>query len=305
MYPTAPKCIIFDVATRLEHWAAYAAFRIGVPTLLVLSMAFAGPQTPASKRATGAGGMSVEDVIKLVKAGLSEEIIAQQIKKGRRTFDLSTDQLIELKQASVSDRIIQIMMDPSRADAVASSGPPEAPSIPAAPEPSRPAGAPSAPKLEGPLPAEVGVYARKSGQWIEVSPEIVYWKTSGVAKSVATLGIVKGNVNGHVIGPRSPNVHALPIEFLIVALEGVAITEYQLVRLHLSKETREFRTVTGGVFHSQSGAARDLLAFEGTKTAPHVFRVIFSSSQGPGEYGFLPPGSTGASGKIYSFHVAE
>ncbi|HTS27219.1 MAG TPA: hypothetical protein VMH81_15185 [Bryobacteraceae bacterium] len=248
-------------------------------------------------------GMTVEDVIKLVRAGISEDIIIQQIRKRPGGFDLSTDQLIQLKSASVSDRIIQVMLDPSRAETPASSPPELASPAP----PIAAAHAPPAPltKHEISAPTEVGVYVRKADQWAELAPEVVYWKSAGVAKSVATLGVIKGNLNGHVIGPKSPNVHATPLEVLIVAPEGVAITEYQLVRLHVSKENRDFRSVTGGVFHAQSGAARDLVRFEGTKIAPRLFRVSFQSGLEPGEYGFLPPGSTGASGKIYSFHLTE
>lgn len=242
-------------------------------------------------------------MIRLVKAGISEDIIVQQIKKNRRPFDLSTDQLIQLKSASVSDRIIETMMDPSR---VENGAPPANPiSTPAGAV--APAGGAdrSPPASESPMPTEVGVYANKSGQWAEVEPEIVYWRTSGVAKTVATLGVVKGNLNGHVAGAASPNAVTAPLEFVVVAMEGVAISEYQLVHLHISKGNREFRTVTGGVFHAQSGAAHDLVRFEGTKIAPHIFRVKFGSSLEPGEYGFLPPGSTGASGKLYSFCLAR
>ena len=155
------------------------------------------------------------------------------------------------------------------------------------------------------MPTETGVYLTKAGQWVEMAPEIVNWKTSGVIKTVATLGVIKGNVNGHVAGPRSPNAISGPPEFLIVTLEGVSVAEYQLVRMHANKDNREFRTVTGGIFHSESGAARDLVKFESSRMAPHAYRVALPSSFEAGEYGFLPPGSNGASGKVYSFSVTR
>ena len=58
--------------------------------------------------------MTVVDVIKLSKAGLSDDLIIQQIKKKGQRFDLSTDQLVQLKSASVSERVIQVMIDPTR-----------------------------------------------------------------------------------------------------------------------------------------------------------------------------------------------
>ena len=119
-------------------------------------------------------------------------------------------------------------------------------------------------------------------------PEIVNWKTGGVVKNVATVGIVKGDVNG-LVGATSRNQLTNPIELLIVVPEGVAITEYQLLRLHQHGSDREFRTVTGGVFHVSGGATRDLMPFEPTKVAVRTYAV--SISTGSGEYGFLPPGA--------------
>src|ERR1035438_4815390 len=58
--------------------------------------------------------MTVDDVIRLSKAGLSDDVIIQQIKKKGQRFDLSADQLIQLKSASVSERVIQVMIDPAR-----------------------------------------------------------------------------------------------------------------------------------------------------------------------------------------------
>src|ERR1039458_1382330 len=53
-------------------------------------------------------GMTVEDVIRLSKAGLSDYLIIEQIRKKGQRFDLSTDQLVQLKAASISERVIQV-----------------------------------------------------------------------------------------------------------------------------------------------------------------------------------------------------
>jgi len=66
--------------------------------------------------------MTVDDVIRLSKAGLSDEVIIQQIKKKGQRFDLSTDQLVQLKSASVSERVIQVMIDPTKDPAPSSYG---------------------------------------------------------------------------------------------------------------------------------------------------------------------------------------
>jgi hypothetical protein len=255
--------------------------------------------------------MTVNDVIRLSKAGLSDDLIIAQIKKKGQRFDLSADQLIQLKAASVSERVIAVMIDPTGGT------PPTAEKNPASLATASSAAPPAQPTLQANrqavtpnsvLPTEIGVYAKEKGQWIEVLPEVVNWKTGGVVKSVASVGVVKGDVNGHVNGGNSRNRFAAPIDFLIVAPEGEAITEYQLLRLHGHGDSREFRAVTGGVFHVSGGAARDLVQFQSAKIASRTFVVNISLSSG--EYGFLPPGaftSTNAasSGKIYSFRLIE
>jgi hypothetical protein len=258
-----------------------------------------GQTTAHARSGSAASGLTAEDIMKLAKAGLSEDIIIQHIRKNGRAFDLSTDQLIALKTANVSDRIVQVMLDPSKADAAVAATPAVAKLETPAPVATRHQPA------ERTVPTEVGVYAKKQGQWVEVPPEIVYWKTGGVMKTIATAGIRHGDVNGHVPGASSHISFASPLELLIVAPEGVALAEYQLLRLRGNKDNREFRTVTGGILHAQSGSQRDLVAFEGKKVASRMYEVTFPATAGSGEYGVLPPSSTNGSGKIYSFRMME
>jgi hypothetical protein len=101
-----------------------------------------------------------------------------------------------------------------------------------------------------------------------------------------------------------------PAEILIYTAEGVAITEYQLLRLRANKDAREFRTVTGGVFHTSGGATRDLIPFEGKKMASRTYTITLPNLSS-GEYGFLPPGAVMSSsasaslGKMYTFRILE
>jgi len=58
--------------------------------------------------------MTIDDVIKLSKAGVSDDLIIQQIRNKGQRFDLSTDQLLQLKSASISERVVQVMIDPTK-----------------------------------------------------------------------------------------------------------------------------------------------------------------------------------------------
>ena len=58
--------------------------------------------------------MTVDDVIRLSKAGLSDDVIIQQIRNKNKdqSINLSTDQLLQLKGAHVSDRVIGMLSNP-------------------------------------------------------------------------------------------------------------------------------------------------------------------------------------------------
>lgn len=150
----------------------------------------------------------------------------------------------------------------------------------------------------------------KDDKWVEILPEVVNWKTGGFLKALATDGIVKGDMNRHLEGKTSRNALNTPLDFLIYSPEGVAITEYQLLHLRESGNSREFRSVTGGVVHSSGGANRDAVEFEGKKIAPRMYEIVLGNSVKTGDYGFLPPGAMSSSnlasaGKMYTFHVVE
>jgi hypothetical protein len=234
-------------------------------------------------------------VAKMVKAGLGEGLIISMIQNQPGKYSLSPDDLVNLKRQGVSDKVLAAML--GKGSGSAAPVPASAPAVAATSDSDIPPG------------IEIGLYFKKAGKWEELLPEVVNWKTGGVVKSIATVGIVKGDVNGHIPGIHSRTSVASPLEFLIDAPEGVAITEYQLLRLREEKESREFRTVTGGVMHVSGGATRDVVPFEGKKIMSRIYKVVLPSL-GPGEYGFLPPSTVNSTsstslGKMYTFRLLE
>jgi hypothetical protein len=240
-------------------------------------------------------------IIKMVKAGLGEDIVLSSIKAQPGNYTTGADDLIALKKAGVSDKIIAAMIGKAGAGgATAPAAPTPAPAAAAAPA------SPAAPAQQ----FEVGVYYKKADAWTDLPPEVANFKTGGVLKTLGTAGIVKGDINGHLNNSHSPNQLKTPIDLLVYTPEGVAITEYQLLRLRDEKDSREFRTVTGGVLHVSGGATRDLVPFENKKLAPRTYEILLPNV-GAGEYGLLPPASadptasTGRIGKLYTFRVLE
>ncbi|HWZ56189.1 MAG TPA: hypothetical protein VNZ63_08975 [Verrucomicrobiae bacterium] len=66
--------------------------------------------------------MTNRDVIALVKAKISDDIIITKIKQSKTRFDTSTDGLVALKQTGVSDQLIAVMVDAGSSSDAAPSG---------------------------------------------------------------------------------------------------------------------------------------------------------------------------------------
>ena len=239
-------------------------------------------------------------VIKLTKSGLSEDLIVQTINASAGHYDTGTDALIGLKKAGVTDKEVGAMLMKNANPNGTPSTQMPATIVLAAPPP--------------PLPGvtDVGVYYKdKNGQWTNIDSENVNFKTGGVLKSAFSDGIVKPDLNGHLTGPASKLKLNTPLEFAIYAFEGQEAGNYQLLHLRPHKDGREFRSVTGGVFHESGGAQRDTVEFTSKKVAPRTYIVTISGKLEPGEHGFLPPGTmnTGrnlaSSGTMYTFTLVE
>jgi hypothetical protein len=118
-------------------------------------------------------------------------------------------------------------------------------------------------------------------------------------------------MNGDIAGNRSRLVLKFPASFILYVPEGTSPGEYQLLRLHVNPDNREFRSVTGGVVHTEGGAAQSAIDFSSKKLAPRIYQITVTADVGKGEYGFLPPLDSGSgksmasSGKIYTFSLVS
>jgi hypothetical protein len=235
--------------------------------------------------------MTNQDVIDMVALGLSDDVIIDKIHAVDATqFDTNIKELRTLKAGRVSDLVIRAMITPHPAATAGNNFT-----------------ATVNPDVEkGRLPEEVGVYFMRNGRLTELEPEIVGWQTGGVLKHIGTLGIDREHINGKIMKPRSSLQLSSPMEFFIKTQEGTSVTEYQLLRLYEKGNRREFRALTGGVYHASGGAERTAMPFTPEKVSSRIWRIRLNRME-RGEYGFLPPGvsasSIAASGKIYAFGV--
>ena len=86
---------------------------------LLLSVTLLVALVPAT-----AGAVSVNDIVALSKAGVSEQVIVALIEQDQTNFRLDADQLLALKSEGVSDAVLIAMMRSGRQEAAV---PPTAP----------------------------------------------------------------------------------------------------------------------------------------------------------------------------------
>jgi hypothetical protein len=249
-----------------------------------------------------------DDVVQMAKGGFDESTTIAAIEASDTNFDASVQALMALKAAGISEKVISAMLAATKKKSEAA-------------KPAAPAAAP-APAANPDVPDDIGVYTKLKGALAEVYAEVVSWKSGGVGKSMLSMGMTKGHVNATVSGPKSKLQLGLPAEFVIKCAEGVTPSEYMLLKLDEKGDRREFRAVTGGVYHSSGGAEKDAIKFDFQKIAPRTYKIMLTGLK-KGEYGILPPGggSVGAvgggasgqtvqggsmqAGKLYTFGVIE
>jgi hypothetical protein len=255
-------------------------------------------QTTHSKSA-----LSNQDILAMQRVQFPDATIIKTIQVNDTDFDLSAGALVTLKSAGVSQTVIDAMLAAGtnkKKEGVFQNGQMSVESLGKSTD----------------LLGEVGVYVVQGNKLTTVEPEIVNWRTGGVLKSIATVGLDKGHVNGTVSGPTSrlslaspPQLMSDTTVFYFHCLEGTSAAEYQLLRLWAKGDRREFRAVTGGILHASGGAKDNVVEFKYEKVSPRIYKVSVPRLN-LGDYGFLAPGAvasanTASQGKIYTFRIVE
>ena len=98
---------------------AVKAYQAGMPSGGAGAAAAAGTGAAASTAATAPTGLTVDGVISLIDAKISDELIIAKIQKSGQSFDLSTDDMVRLKKAGASEAVMKAMMSPAPAPTTA------------------------------------------------------------------------------------------------------------------------------------------------------------------------------------------
>lgn len=260
-------------------------------------------QPNAAKRMTN------QDVVTLVSAGLSAEIIIAKIRAANSgdglNFDTSVDGLKALKAASVPDSVVAVMINPTPPPTVVAA------SAPMTMDPNLP-------------PPEVGVYW-KDGQSFDLIPgfALTNEKVGGRAGAIFTDGIRGQHWDATIDGPTSKNiVKDRHPTFYIYVPDGNSAADYVLVSLNKKEDHREFQVGSfGGFTQGKSGVKKDKqVPFTAEHVGIRTYKITLQNDLKPGEYAFfMGTGNTAsmaetlgaarsggnALGRVYDFSVPQ
>jgi hypothetical protein len=250
----------------------------------------------AAQSASNAVPLSLEQVLKLSQAGVSEDLIITTIKKNGKPFDLSPDEILVLKKSGLSDTVIEFLLDPSRAY------------TPPAPKP--PAPPPAPPLKEAPakkypydpnaahVPDEPGLYTFVKGSLAKIDIRMLLGEKEG------GFLLKKGKSLAYLVGPsaklRVPEGSSV---FYIRLADGKGIEELLLVALEHKNDRREFDPGPGP---KPELKPEMLKQFDSLEVGPALYRLT-PAKLSAGEYLFYLSGSAepakGNFGKGYDFGV--
>ena len=187
-----------------------AIVMIGLAVMLALGQSPAPSAKPAG--AAKKPVSQVDNVIQLVKAGMSEGLIVKTLQKQNKPMDLTPADLVKLKNAGVSENIIGVMMDPSSAPAAAA--PPAEPAPPAAPPAE--AYAPAA----APAPTGPPSQAQKKRLMIDEfdysavmsSVQAVFGTNQNIGKGIRAMLVTRLSQQGNIVVIERAKINTLMAE---------------------------------------------------------------------------------------------
>ena len=260
-----------------------------------------------------------EEVISLAKAGLASSVIIGKIKTSKTNFDLSTDSLIKLKQAGVTDETVGAMLEAKTGKSVSTDSTPNS------------AGAAAVGALgdvNDPMAKHnygVYLYEEKDGQkkMTLVKPTVsAQNRTGGMFTSSLTYGIskvkIKTNLPGRNAALQIMNTTPVFYFYLDVTSGGLNTSsgvpsdpkEFTLIRFNQRSDNREVTIGKANVFGAKGGLSDEyVVEFKTEDLGNGTFKITPAAPLTKGEYGFYLVNSgnsntsAGVGAKFFDFGV--
>lgn len=260
--------------------------------------------------------LTVDNIVALVSAGISDDAVIAKIKSSGTRFDLTTDQMILLKSKGVSGAVISAMLADNSAPTAARA----------------PAMSMDSPDPMVPHPA--GVYLLSStgaGRRMQrIDPTVTNQaKTGGIFGYALTGGIASMSIKA-AIQNETARVHAQEnkpsfyfffdesnpdtARVATAWAAGTAATvsspsEFTLIKLMKKDGRREARVGSANIGGAKTGVMdKDRIAFDYEMVRPGVYRATPLQELPAGEYGFIYAiaggGAAGAmTARIFDFSI--
>jgi hypothetical protein len=279
--------------TSINLWRTLGA------VVLLAGFLTGGPESRAEAQEV----LTNDSVISMVKGGLGEAVVLARIRSSPANFDTSTNSLLALKKAGVSDKVIEAMVSAPRSGAAAAA--------PAAPTPAAPSAGTSAPApsvsasarnsaggAAATLPRD-SIFHLNGAKYVEMQPQVVEIEISNAVFSSKSDVVLGGRRADYRITDRQPQFYSYfaPTEALLVKLKPGE-----------KKNDRNLKMGSGG-YHPYGGSSRmgirseDRIAVKSEREANGFYRISPSSPLPSGEYGFIVLSGATAGGRMFDFGV--
>lgn len=253
--------------------------------------------------------LTLQDVIALTEMQLGDAAIIAKIEAESANFELTTEQMIELKRKGVSSNVIAAMLRSGKDDTAAELS--VVSSDPDVPHP------PGVYLLHGTV--EKGRMERiepTSSSQLKTGGIWGYALTGGIASASVKVSIP--NAAARVASTSKPYFYfffdesqkgATASSFMGSAFLASSPADFNLVRLDSKKDRREARVGSMNIGGAKMGVMdKDRIRIEYELVRPGVYKVKAGDPLAPGEYGFLyslPGAAAGGavSARIFDFSV--
>jgi hypothetical protein len=257
--------------------------------------------------------MTNQDVIRLVKAKIADDIIVVKIKQSKTKFDTSVQGLVALKEAGVSDALISVIVSPS--DAPSQPAPAAASALPTAPKPgslptantTKEVAATNAstasksspepkPVVITQAPANYGMYVVSDGQLQplgRIETKVQVSKFRSLLKSVVPF--VRQKVDINIPGAHSTNRHeTLRPTFYAYFPPSRDVSKFKLLQCKITGQNFDQRTLANAsILFSTEQNQDEVLVDIGPTSVKDLYRIFPREDLPSGEFGFVE-GDTGS-----------
>lgn len=289
------------------------------PSLLTFCLLAAALFVAASVPAHAQEVMNNDEVISLSKAGLNPSLIVGKIRTSKTDFDLSTDALIKLKQAGVSDDVVAAMLEAKSGKPVsaATSGN----STGAAPV--GPTGDPNDPMAKH----NYGIYLYEEKDGVRKMTPLkanvsAQNRTGGLFTSSLTYGIGKVKIKSNLPG-RNADLQlqtTMPVFYFYLDVTSGGLNtasgipsdpkEFTMVRFNQRSDNREVTIGKANAFGAKGGLSDEyVVEFKAEDMGNGIFKVTPATDLKKGEYAFYLVNSgnsntsAGVGAKFFDFGV--